>query len=156
MIDSLKILFVGLLTQLAAYLNPISGNIKSLIAVFLLNFLFGLFAALLANKESFSFKKAFRCVIEAAALFVLISAIYYVGEHNGNASGALQCVSFIAYAVFYFYGVNIVRNIKTLAEPYGGAFYRLIAFLYYVISVEFIKQIPFLSNYQQAGKEAAK
>lgn len=151
MYDSLKILFIGLLTQLAAYLNPISGNIKSLIAVFFLNFAFGLFAALLIDREGFKFKKAFMCIIEATVLFVLISAIYYVGEHNGNASGALQCVSFIVYAVFYFYGVNIARNIKNLAKPHGGAFYRLAAFLYYVISIEFIKQIPFLANYQ--GKE---
>ena len=31
MIDYMKNLFVGLLTGLAAYLNPISGDIKSLL-----------------------------------------------------------------------------------------------------------------------------
>lgn len=57
MIDYMKNLFVGLLTGLAAYLNPISGDIKSLVALFFFNFLFGLTAGLLANNESFSLKK---------------------------------------------------------------------------------------------------
>ncbi|UVR46120.1 hypothetical protein NXV98_12660 [Bacteroides fragilis] len=69
MIDYMKNLFVGLLTGLAAYLNPISGDIKSLVALFFFNFLFGLAAGLLANNESFSLKKAFRCIIEAMVFF---------------------------------------------------------------------------------------
>ena len=93
MIDYMKNLFVGLLTGLAAYLNPISGDIKSLVALFFFNFLFGLAAGLLANNESFSLKKAFRCIIEAMVFFLLVAAIYFIGDHKGNPDGALQCVS---------------------------------------------------------------
>ena len=152
MIDYMKNLFVGLLTGLAAYLNPISGDIKSLVALFFFNFLFGLPAGLLANNESFSLKKAFRCIIEAMVFFLLVAAIYIVGDHKGNPDGALQCVSFITYSIFYFYGVNILRNLKLMATS-GTAFYKVVSFLYYVVSVEFIKPIPFLTNYQ---KEATK
>ena len=152
MIDYMKNLFVGLLTGLAAYLNPISGDIKSLVALFFLNFLFGLAAGLLANNESFSLKKAFRCIIEAMVFFLLVAAIYFIGDHKGNPDGALQCVSFITYSIFYFYGVNILRNLKLMATS-GTAFYKVVSFLYYVVSVEFIKHIPFLTNYQ---KEATK
>ena len=152
MIDYMKNLFVGLLTGLAAYLNPISGDIKSLVALFFFNFLFGLAAGLLANNESFSLKKAFRCIIEAMVFFLLVAAIYFIGDHKGNPDGALQCVSFITYSIFYFYGVNILRNLKLMATS-GTAFYKVVSFLYYVVSVEFIKHIPFLTNYQ---KEATK
>ena len=152
MIDYMKKLFVGLLTGLAAYLNPISGDIKSLVALFFFNFLFGLVAGLLANNESFSLKKAFRCIIEAMVFFLLVAAIYFIGDHKGNPDGALQCVSFITYSIFYFYGVNILRNLKLMATS-GTAFYKVVSFLYYVVSVEFIKHIPFLTNYQ---KEATK
>lgn len=55
--DYFKNLLIGLVTGIAAYLNPISGEIKSLIAVFALNFICGLLTALLINHESFSFKK---------------------------------------------------------------------------------------------------
>lgn len=152
MIDYMKNLFVGLLTGLAAYLNPISGDIKSLVVLFFFNFLFGLAAGLLANNESFSLKKAFRCIIEAMVFFLLVAAIYFIGDHKGNPDGALQCVSFITYSIFYFYGVNILRNLKLMATS-GTAFYKVVSFLYYVVSVEFIKHIPFLTNYQ---KEATK
>lgn len=54
--DYFKNLLIGLVTGIAAYLNPISGEIKSLIAVFALNFICGLLTALLINHESFSFK----------------------------------------------------------------------------------------------------
>ena len=152
MIDYMKNLFVGLLTGLAAYLNPISGDIKSLVALFFFNFLFCLGVGLLANNESFSLKKAFRCIIEAMVFFLLVAAIYFIGDHKGNPDGALQCVSFITYSIFYFYGVNILRNLKLMATS-GTAFYKVVSFLYYVVSVEFIKHIPFLTNYQ---KEATK
>ena len=97
-------------------------------------------------------KKAFRCIIEAMVFFLLIAAIYFIGDHKGNPDGALQCVSFITYSIFYFYGVNILRNLKLMATS-GTAFYKVVSFLYYVVSVEFIKHIPFLTNYQ---KEATK
>lgn len=147
MTDYLKTLFVGLVTSIAAYLSPISGDIKSLIALFVINFLFGLMAGLLANNETFSFKKAFRCILEAMAFFVTVSAIYYIGEQKGNPDGALQCVSFVTYSVFYFYGVNVLRNWKQLCRK-GSATYKCVAFIYYVVSVEFIKNVPFLNNYQ--------
>ena len=51
--DYFKNLLIGLITGIAAYLNPISGEIKSLIAVFALNFICGLLTALLINHESF-------------------------------------------------------------------------------------------------------
>ncbi|MEG2856304.1 phage holin family protein [Bacteroides sp.] len=152
MIEHFKTLFIGMLTGIWAYLNPVGGDIKSLIAVFVLNFLFGLFAGLLANNESFNLRKAFRCVIEAAAFFLLICAVYFAGDHKGNPGGALQCVSFITYSVFYFYGVNILRNMKQVLSPTGAA-YKVVAFLYYVLSVEFIKNIPYLSNYQTKQNE---
>lgn len=146
--DYLKSLFVGLVTGIAAYLSPISGDIKSLIALFAINFLFGLLAGLLVNNETFSFKKAFRCVLEAMAFFVLISAIYYIGEQKGNPDGALQCVSFVTYSVFYFYGVNVLRNWKLLCRK-GSATYKCVSFIYYIVSVEFIKSVPFLENYKK-------
>ena len=148
--DYFKNLLIGLITGIAAYLNPISGEIKSLIAVFALNFICGLLTALLINHESFSFKKAWRCIVEATIFFALVSCIYFIGEHKGNPEGALQCVSFITYSVFYFYGVNILRNIKEIL-PNSSNGYKVVAFLHYVLSVEFIKNIPYLTNYLQKG-----
>lgn len=139
--DYFKNLLIGLVTGIAAYLNPISGEIKSLIAVFALNFICGLLTALLINHESFSFKKAWRCIVEATIFFALVSCIYFIGEHKGNPEGALQCVSFITYSVFYFYGVNILRNIKEiLPNSSNGS-----SFLALCIKCRVYKEYP-LSN----------
>lgn len=147
----LKNLVIGLVTSIAAYLNPISGDIKSLIAIFAINFMFGLIAGLLTNNETFNFKKAFRCILDAMAFFVLISAIYFIGEQKGNSDGALQCISFVTYSVYYFYGVNVLRNWKQLCRQ-GSATYKCVSFIYYIASVEFIKSIPFLENYKKAER----
>lgn len=103
-----------------------------------------------APYADFSFKKAWRCIVEATIFFALVSCIYFIGEHKGNPEGALQCVSFITYSVFYFYGVNILRNIKEIL-PNSSNGYKVVAFLHYVLSVEFIKNIPYLTNYLQKG-----
>lgn len=145
-IDNCKSLVIGVVTGMAAYLSPLRGEVFSLMSVFAVNFFCGLLAALLAGGERFNFKKAFRCVGEAAVFFVLVCSIYIIGEHHGDKAAALQCVSFITYSVFYFYSVNILRNVKTLL-PRGNTGYRVVAFLYYVLSVEFVKRIPYLSEY---------
>jgi multisubunit Na+/H+ antiporter MnhB subunit len=80
-----------------------------------------------------------------------VCCIYWVGEHKGNPDGALQCVSFVTYSVIYFYSVNILRNVKSLL-PSGTLGRRVISFLYYVVSVEFVKKIPYLATYL-GGKE---
>ena len=149
--DYFKNLLIGLITGIAAYLNPISGEIKSLIAVFALNFICGLLTALLINHESFSFKKAWRCIVEATIFFALVSCIYFIGEHKGNPEGALQCVSFITYSVFYFYGVNTLRNLNILFPES-----KVIRFLFYVLSFEVVKKIPYMQQFINKEKEGGK
>ena len=153
--DYIKSLIAALFTGLAAYLNPLSGELTSLLAVFIINFAVGLLAGLIVNKESWNFKKAFRCILEATAFLLLVCAIYYIGEHKGNPEGALQCISFVTYSIYWFYGVNILRNLKELL-PEGSTGYKVVAFLYYVVSIEFVKNIPYLTAYLSNGKEAQK
>lgn len=153
--DYIKNLIAALFTGLAAYLNPLSGDLTSLRAVFIINFAVGLLAGLIVNKESWNFKKAFRCILEATAFLLLVCAIYYIGEHKGNPEGALQCISFVTYSIYWFYGVNILRNLKELL-PEGSTGYKVVAFLHYVVSIEFVKNIPYLNAYLSNGKEAQK
>jgi len=150
--DYLKNLFAGLFTGLAAYLHPLSGELTSLLAVFSLNFFIGLLAGLIIERESWKWSKAFKCVVEATVFLLLISAIYYIGEQKGNPSGALQCVSFVTYSIFYFYGINVLRNLRNLL-PEGSLGYKVISFLYYVASVEFVKKIPYLTAYLTETKQ---
>lgn len=143
------------LTGFVAYLSPLHGGIASLLGVFLLNFGFGLLSGLLRDGERFEFRKAWRCVGEAAVFFVLVCAIFVVGRLNGDAKGSLQCVSFVTYSVYYFYCVNILKNLKRLL-PAASAGGRVVKFLYYVVSVEFVKHVPFLMEYLQGQQKGKK
>lgn len=138
----------ALIAGIMAYLNPISGDVYALIAVFWLNFVFGLLADLCVNDNEWSFRKAWKCISEMMVIFVLMCAIFFIGKQKGNPEAALQCISFISYTVFYFYGVNILRNMKLLFPAS-----RTISFLYNVASIEFAKKIPGLSEYLEKNKQ---
>ncbi len=134
--------FAGIL----AYLSPLTGDFISLICVFGLNFCAGLFTDLLINGTSFKFRKAFHCIKEATIFMILVCAIYFIGDHKGSPQGALQCISLITYSLLYFYSVNILKNMIQLC-PVSSVGYKAVSFLYYIVSIEFAKHIPGLTNY---------
>lgn len=148
----MKSLIVSIVSAAAAYLHPIYGEVHTILTVLAVNFFVGLLVGLFVNNEGFQFRKAWRCVVEATAFFALVCFIYYTGDHKGTPESATQCVSFVTYAVMYFYTTNILRNMCTLL-PDGTVGHRCASFLYFVVSVEFIKKIPFLADYFNQEKE---
>lgn len=144
--EFIKALFVSITTGVAAFLHPIAGDVYSLFVIFVLNFVFGLANGLIVHDEGFKFKKAFRCICEAAVFFVLVAAIFAIGKLKSNEIGSLQCVSFVVYSVLYFYSVNILRNLKELFAE-GGVAHSVVSWLYYFVSAEFVKAIPHLFEY---------
>lgn len=138
----IKNFIVCSLAPVAAYFSPIENVLKAVLLLLALNFIFGLAADMLANKEPFKFKKAFACFIQAAIFAVIMACAFYIGDHMGNKGGALYCVSSFGCVLIYFYSVNVFRNLK-LIFPNN----RVYAFIYYVLSVEFITKIQYLDNY---------
>lgn len=59
-----------------------------------------------------------------------------------NLDGALQCITGIVYSVCYFYGVNTLRNMRKLFPQS-----RVLNFLYYILSFEVVKKIPYLQKF---------
>ena len=146
MIENIRSLFVGIAIAVLAFLKPIEGELTSLMIVFFLNFVCGYLSGMIANHEDFNLKKALRCGAEATVFFILCCAVYAVGQMNQQQSGALQCVSFVTYVVLYFYGLNILKNLKKIFKQ-GSAPWQIVAFLYYFLRFKFIERIPGLSDY---------
>lgn len=146
MFEQVKNVVVGIAMAILAYLKPIEGELWSLFLVFFLNFFFGYLSGMIANREDFNIKKAFRCIGEASVFFVLCTAIYAIGKLKGQDGGALQCVSFITYTIIYFYGTNVLKNLKKIFKPHTAP-WLVVSFLYYVLRFKFIERIPFLSDY---------
>lgn len=143
--EALRTFFVSLFAGIAAYFNPIHGEIESLMIIFAFNFIAGLLCDLLVNRAKFRYKKAMRCFFELTCMMVFISAMFSIGERKNDTEGVLQMVSFVTYVVIWFYSQNILRNLKLLFKT--GTMHNIFAFLYYIVSVEFVKRIPFLVEY---------
>jgi len=77
---------------------------------------------------------------------VLAAAVFTCGHYMHNEQGAIQCVSYICYIAFYIYGVNILRNTRSMLLE-GSGMYRVVDILYYVLTLKVVDKIPFLSEY---------
>ena len=146
------------ISAVVAYFAPIESIFLGVAWVFVVNFVFGLLNGIVVKNEIFSFRKAFSCFVEAMVLYVLMATIFLVGDRIGNQSGAMQCITAVVYALIYFYTVNTLRNVKGL---FPGN--KTIRFLYWILSIEFVKEIPFIGDYlakfnreEHKGEEAGK
>ena len=151
MIDTIKNLIVTVFSVLVGYFAPLKDIVFVIFFVFLLNMIFGLIAGVGVQGEKFNLKKFFRCVCETLVFYVVVLSIYVVGEKMGNPDGAIQCISGVVYAIIYFYSVNILRNTNKLLPNC-----KTIHFLYFLLSFEVIKKIPYLKQYQEKKDEVAE
>lgn len=149
--DQIKNWVVCALSALFGAIEPIHNILEACMLVFATNLIAGVIAGVLAQKERFEFKKAINCLLEAAIIMVLIAMILIVGDNTSNHGGAMSAISVVVYALYYFYGVNILKNLTRLFPSNA-----LFKFLYYVVSLEMIDKIPFLAAFKQRmnGEEA--
>ena len=151
----IKEIAVGIILAVLAFLKPVEAELWTLFLIFFLNFCFGYLSGMIANNEEWDNKKALRCVGEATIFFILSVAIYIYGVLKHQEQGALQCISFITYVVTYFYGLNILRNLKKIFKE-GTTPWYVVSFLYYILRFKFIEKIPFLSEFLNInGKEVS-
>lgn len=144
--------WVFLLSSILAFFEPIAGNIFALAWIFVLNFVAGLLAGIVAQGEGFDFRKASVCVGEACIFFLFAASVYVCGKENGNERGAIQCVSLFVYIALWFYTTNILKNLRRIL-PEGSVSWSVIDFIYNVISLEFARRIPGLTKYvKENGK----
>lgn len=144
MFDTVKNLFISVFSVMVGYFAPLRDIVFVIFFIFLLNCIFGLFAGVGVQGERFNLKKFFRCIMETLVFYIIVLSIYLVGEKMGNPSGAVQCISGVVYAIIYFYTVNILRNAHKLLPKS-----KTIKFLFYVMSFEVIKKIPYLQQYME-------
>lgn len=151
MYDTFKNLIVSVTSVLIGYFAPLKDIVFVIFFIFLLNCLFGLLAGVGVEGERFNLKKFFRCIMETLVFYVIVLSIYLVGEKMGNPSGAIQCISGVVYAIIYFYTVNILRNANKLLPKS-----KVIHFLFYVLSFEVIRKIPYLQQYLENADTVAE
>lgn len=155
MADKVKDIIIGVVLAILAYLKPIEGELSSLMIVFVLNFIFGYLSGMIAKGENFELKKAVVCIGHATVFFVLCAAVYAIGRFKGQMTGSVQCVSFISYLVLWFYGCNILKNLKLIFRKDTPPWY-VVSFLYYLMRFKFIEKIPYLTAYFNYAEKEEK
>ena len=110
---------------------------------------------MIAKGENFELKKAVVCIGHATVFFVLCAAVYAIGRFKGQMEGSVQCVSFISYLVLWFYGCNILKNLKLIFKK-GTPPWYVVSFLYYLMRFKFIEKIPYLTAYFNYAEKEGK
>lgn len=147
----LKSVLVTALCAVMAFFAPIANLIFAVFIIFLLNCLAGLIADVVTDKKKFELKKFFHCLFETMVFYVIIMAVYVIGDKLLNIVGAIQCSTVIVYAILYFYGTNILRNcIKLFPES------KTLKFLYFVLSFEVIKKLPYMERFKEKEAEVSE
>lgn len=144
----IKNLLVTLFSVTLAYLAPLNDMVFVIFFIFLINIMAGMISGIVVNNEPFNNKKFFRCLMETFVFYVIVVCIYVIGEKLGNINGAMQCITGVVYAILYFYGTNTLRNLNKLFPDN-----KTLAFIYYVVSFEIVKKIPYLQQFQNHNKE---
>lgn len=144
----LKSAMVTALCAILAFFAPIANLIFAVFIIFLLNCIAGIVADVVTDSKSFDLKKFFHCLFETMVFYVIIMAVYVIGDKLLNLAGAIQCSTVIVYAILYFYGTNILRNCAKLFPDS-----KTIKFIYYVLSFEIIKKIPYMDRFKEKEAE---
>lgn len=135
---------------MAAFFSPIKDFMTAAVLLFIVNFFCGLLADIVVGNK-WKTKKALIFVWYCFLYFGLCAFVFACGHFMRNEEGAVQCVSYVCYLALYIYGVNIVRNLKKVVVS-GSSMYRILDIIYYVLTFEFVKKIPYLSNYFEARR----
>lgn len=141
----LRLWVVGIVSAMAAFLSPISGDVYSMIFLFAANALFGLIADIAIGRP-WQLRKLWQAFKHAALFFGFVFFIYGIGTLKDNMTGAQQCVSFVVYSLIYFYGTNVCRNLCIITHQ-GSTAHAVFKWFYWILSVEFIKRLPYLKDY---------
>lgn len=149
--NDIKLIFLNMLAAVLSFLSPITDFMVAAMVLFTMNFVCGLLAGIIGG-EGWSWRKAFMCFVHGFIFFGFATFIYMCGYFMHNNVGAVQLVSLMCYAALYIYGVNILRNMRFLAKD-DTPLYKLLDFMYYVLTFEFCKKLPYWEGYVKSKQE---
>ena len=148
---SIRNLLASVFSVMFAYFAPIQNMVFVIFFVFAINCMAGMIAGIVAKHERFNLKKFFHCMLETFVFYVIVLSVFTIGEKMRNLDGAIQCITGVVYASLYFYGVNTLRNLNILFPES-----KVIRFLFYVLSFEVVKKIPYMQQFINKEKEGGK
>lgn len=151
--NDLKTCIVNLVGAVLALLAPIQNFMYAMLLLFSMNFLFGLLADRLNNKD-WDTKKAMKFILYCSLFFVAACAIFVIGHLMDEKEQAIAVVKILCWGAIYVFGTNIFRNWREILVP-GTSWYKFVDLMYYVLSVKFVERFDWLKNLKK-DREAAR
>ena len=148
---SIRNLLASVFSVMFAYFAPIQNMVFVIFFVFAINCMAGMIAGIVAKHERFNLKKFFHCMLETFVFYDIVPSVFTIGQKMRNLDGAIQCITGVVYAILYFYGVKTLRNLNILFPES-----KVIRFLFYVLSFEVVKKIPYMQQFINKEKEGGK
>lgn len=143
--DDVRKFAINLILAVLGFLSPINDFLFAVALLFGVNFICGLLADIIEGGE-WKWNKAFTFVVHCFIFFGLAAFVFVCGHFMHNENGATQCVSYICYAAFYIYSVNILRNLRMLVKE-NTPLRKLLDFIYYVLTLKICQRIPYWSEF---------
>jgi phage-related holin len=128
----------------AAYFEPIRALLMLVTALFVADFITGVVKSRKVNRTWTLRSKRLRWSFVKMFVYMAVMAItFYVCEAMQlSASTALSVVKVEVWCVVYVEGLSIVENLLAVFPDD-----KFLKFLHYLLSVEFLKHVPLLSNF---------
>lgn len=140
---SLKVIFA----TIVAYLSPVEGPLTALVVVLSLNMVVGIIVGVAFQGEKLQLKKAAWAFLESTVIAVLIAAVYFIAEKNGDLQAGITITSYMVYVAVILYGQNIVKNLRVIWPKN-----RFLIVLNYFLSAEFLRVLSKIKE-RSEGRE---
>lgn len=146
----IKSFMIAAMSAVLSFFMPIGDFIVGMIVLFIVNFVFGLLADIVHGK-GWDKKKANTFFLYCLVFFAIALFIFTIGHLLHAHDEAIQGVKYLCVVSLWFFGVNISRNWMQIT-PEGSTFHKLAHFIYYILSMQIVERIPFLSNFIREEK----
>ena len=146
--DSVKIFITGIFGAIITYLAPIYNPIMILGATFVLDIIFGILVDMIVNDDRIRIKKFLISIVFLAMYFIVIATTFFIGERMDDLDETLYIVKILTYVFAYFYGSNVIRNMRQLAPSS-----KPLEFLDYFLGLQIIKRLPELAKFLKLSSD---
>jgi hypothetical protein len=147
--ENLKSYIATLLVLLTAFLTTARFAIILLSILFISNILVGIITDVLVLGGRFNFKKFLRATMEFLVYICIIAGVVIVAYLQNEKSLGTYAMTALSWLFVYAYCTNIFKN---LIRSFPTSV--VINFIYYVISFEVIKKIPYFKEFIEAKAKA--
>jgi hypothetical protein len=139
------------LSTIATYFEPILPLLVLVLVLFSFDFVTGVWKSLKTGVKIESYKLA-RSFGKLLCYLLPMTLTFFTCEAMGLSDDtAIAVVKVEVWAAIYVEGLSIVENLRVI-YPRNS----FLGYLYYLLSVEFLKVVPRLSNYFKQEKDGSE